>query len=1212
MRRWVSPALSSLLSVLVLLCTFSFCLKLYLFHGFSFFSGWYRQDGDLIILGLATHEPHFCLLREEVIFGRRRLRQEALAQRKSKQERSNDYVLQTNFNLLHLNVLRDYIALDLETSNIYADSPYDIERTIDDFCFLTFFVGNDFLPHMPSLDIGDDAFDIMFHAYRKHRRTWWKNTAAGTKGDPYLTNGGKIVSGQRLELFLGDLGKHEDPFLWKAKSQQADIYNLIRKDDKKYGRNRRSTFLPSDEQLMTIEQKKLELYQQMLKSTSTTAESLGSAVTTGIEQMQALSPSSSTSSAADSVKVPAMLQNPPKMAIEGSNSETSEEEEDDFLKYLSGLVMVSISPHKSGGSIARGVSSTSGRRSRLSGRKLRASSVGNENFSPIKNDINGNKKNFDRKGKDQSMPSMEEGDLKRRYYFDKFGFSPLDVEQHQKLRRAYIEGLVWCLEYYYRGCVSWDWYYPYHYGPMFSDLVDLDTYLSEITFDGKRGQPLLPFEQLLACLPPSSSHLLPRPYRWLMTSDQSPIIEYYPVDFVCDTAGKRNPWEFTVLLPFIDGNKLSSTCKQLVTDDMLSDEEREMNGFGNAVILSFDSNKELSSRRAAKKLGVNIISYISKDPADEDAPRFSPAILPRTILPYPGFSTLMDAPLDCLVRRRTGVNVFGSGSRYRTAILKISKPLPPLPPIQILRNVFVGTTIYIRYPHFVEAFVTAISDESVTCRGDDPPRQWTKQEVISWKTTRDKLTSQYSHGDGSVGSGGWLLPESHLTLSVRPMQEIVAMNDGQKVKKFAKFEIEVPITAALWTPSSLDKEKRQLPLLLEKNPYKYGECERNGNQLSDSVDKEKSNLINNRNKAGINGIDTYKDYVGQKKQRLYSTLSTAKKNNCCYVDCYRPLAETSRRSSSLQQGGLGSLPKLSLNKCSKEKSALKFLNAPRSRYFAKTATAFAVLAFAVSKTAASSLPLATAMMDSKRKPWVSCIRGGDLAPKYQVQKELLPTPPLEFAHGTTTISFLFRDGIVAAVDSRASIGQFVGSKTVQKVLPIHKTMLGTMAGGAADCSYWIRKLRSEAKRFQLEDGDGRTLSVARASTWLSTFLYENRSLNLSVGTMIMGVDQHSGEASIYYTDDQGVRIRGDLFAVGSGSTFALGILDSETDPKSRLQLTEEDAVALAVKAIRHATFRDAYSGGYIGVYVVTKDGWKKVFSEDLALVTVGFDDKEKQ
>jgi hypothetical protein len=48
------------------------------------------------------------------------------------------------------------------------------------------------------------------------------------------------------------------------------------------------------------------------------------------------------------------------------------------------------------------------------------------------------------------------------------------------------------------------------------------------------------------------------------------------------------------------------------------------------------------------------------------------------------------------------------------------------------------------------------------------------------------------------------------------------------------------------------------------------------------------------------------------------------------------------------------------------------------------------------------------------------------------------TPPIEFAHGTTTISFVFNGGIVAAVDSRASIGNFVGSKTVQKVLPVSR------------------------------------------------------------------------------------------------------------------------------------------------------------------------------
>lgn len=183
---------------------------------------------------------------------------------------------------------------------------------------------------------------------------------------------------------------------------------------------------------------------------------------------------------------------------------------------------------------------------------------------------------------------------------------------------------------------------------------------------------------------------------------------------------------------------------------------------------------------------------------------------------------------------------------------------------------------------------------------------------------------------------------------------------------------------------------------------------------------------------------------------------------------------------------------------------------------------------------------------------------------------------------------------MAAVDSRASIGSFVGSKTTQKVLPVSKTILGTMAGGAADCSYWIRFLRNESKMHELTH-DGRPISVARASRILSSVLYGNRGLDLSVGTMIMGYDKRDG-FSIYYTDNTGVRIKGDMFAVGSGSTFALGILDTERI----FCMSEEEAVALGIKAIRHATLRDAASGGFIGVYLINERGWRKVFSQDLA------------
>ena len=151
-----------------------------------------------------------------------------------------------------------------------------------------------------------------------------------------------------------------------------------------------------------------------------------------------------------------------------------------------------------------------------------------------------------------------------------------------------------------------------------------------------------------------------------------------------------------------------------------------------------------------------------------------------------------------------------------------------------------------------------------------------------------------------------------------------------------------------------------------------------------------------------------------------------------------------------------------------------------------------------------------------------------------------------------------------------------------------------MAGGAADCSFWIRFLRSEAKLHQSYH-DGRGISVARASRILSNYLYRNRGLDLSVGTMIMGYHPNEG-FNIYYCDNTGVRINGDMFSVGSGSSFALGILDTE----ERYDLTPEEAVTLGIKAIRHATLRDAMSGGYIGVYLITKDGWRKVFSEDLA------------
>ncbi|KNC70381.1 hypothetical protein SARC_17093, partial [Sphaeroforma arctica JP610] len=69
------------------------------------------------------------------------------------------------------------------------------------------------------------------------------------------------------------------------------------------------------------------------------------------------------------------------------------------------------------------------------------------------------------------------------------------------------------------------------------------------------------------------------------------------------------------------------------------------------------------------------------------------------------------------------------------------------------------------------------------------------------------------------------------------------------------------------------------------------------------------------------------------------------------------------------------------------------------------------------------------------------------------------------------------------------------------------------------------------------------ISVRAASKLLGNMVYQYRSMGLSMGTMITGWDK-SGPG-LYYVDSDGTRLGGDLFSVGSGSTYAYGVLDSK-------------------------------------------------------------------
>lgn len=197
-----------------------------------------------------------------------------------------------------------------------------------------------------------------------------------------------------------------------------------------------------------------------------------------------------------------------------------------------------------------------------------------------------------------------------------------------------------------------------------------------------------------------------------------------------------------------------------------------------------------------------------------------------------------------------------------------------------------------------------------------------------------------------------------------------------------------------------------------------------------------------------------------------------------------------------------------------------------------------------------------------------------------------PSCPIKLAHGTTTLAFRFQGGIIVATDSRASAGDWIASQTVKKVIEINNCLLGTMAGGAADCQYWLGYLGMQCRLHELRHK--RRISVAAASKILSNLVYSYKGMGLSMGTMCAGVTPQEGPA-LYYIDSEGTRLAGNLFCVGSGQTFAYGVLDAEY----HYNLSEEEALELGSRSILAATHRDAFSGGFINLYHVKEDGWVK-------------------
>lgn len=170
------------------------------------------------------------------------------------------------------------------------------------------------------------------------------------------------------------------------------------------------------------------------------------------------------------------------------------------------------------------------------------------------------------------------------------------------------------------------------------------------------------------------------------------------------------------------------------------------------------------------------------------------------------------------------------------------------------------------------------------------------------------------------------------------------------------------------------------------------------------------------------------------------------------------------------------------------------------------------------------------------------------------------------------------------------MGAWISSESVRKVIPISKTKLATIAGGAADCQYWEAWLAEQVRLYELRYG--KEPSVAATSRMMVNLINAYKQYGLSMGLMLAGVDEKG--SSLYYINTEGSRVQGNIFSVGSGMTYAYGVLDTFY----RYDMNLDEAVELGRKAIYHATFRDTGSGGLVRVYHVYNGGWKEIVAGD--------------
>ncbi len=210
-------------------------------------------------------------------------------------------------------------------------------------------------------------------------------------------------------------------------------------------------------------------------------------------------------------------------------------------------------------------------------------------------------------------------------------------------------------------------------------------------------------------------------------------------------------------------------------------------------------------------------------------------------------------------------------------------------------------------------------------------------------------------------------------------------------------------------------------------------------------------------------------------------------------------------------------------------------------------------------------------------------------------------------HGTTIVAATFAGGVVMAGDRRATMGNIIAQRDIEKVFPADEFSVVGIAGAAGLAVEMVRLFQTELEHY--EKIEGTTLSMDGKANRLAALIRANLGLamqGLAVVPLFAGYDLVADQGRIFSYDVTGGRYEETAFhSVGSGSLFARGSLKK----LYRDDLDAEGAVTALVQALYDAADDDSATGGpdltrriFPVVHVITPDGGRRLPDEEVSAI----------